>query len=109
MTISININIYYIYIYIYSEILGDRKRIQQILLNLLTNAIKFTLKGKIKLSIWEDSPNSKLFFQVSDSGVGIKEKDLSKLFQAFGMISDTKNINKFGIYIYIYLYIYIYI
>ena len=103
----------------YREIYSDKKRFQQILLNLLSNSLKFTTTGYIKVKIIDDVDNSLLKVSVKDTGIGIKESDLTKLFQAFGMLTQSqKNINKFGImicliYIYIYiiyiLYIYIYI
>ena len=76
--------------------MGDKKRLQQIILNLFSNAIKFTALGTIKFKFRERPP---LYFSVSDTGVGIKEKDIHKLFQPFGMIENTKEINKYGEYI----------
>ena len=84
----------YIYIYTHREIFADKKRLQQIILNLLSNALKFTSVGQIKLKYWTEPPF--IYFKVSDTGVGIKEENIHKLFQPFEMIEETKNINKYG-------------
>jgi len=76
-------------------ITGDRSRVRQILLNLATNAVNFTESGEITLTlgcdhIWscsEDNPNNPedrvlLRFQVTDTGIGISQKKIDKLFPA---------------------------
>ncbi|MDR1471121.1 MAG: response regulator [Synergistaceae bacterium] len=65
---------------------GDEARIRQILLNLLSNAVKYTKEGFIKfsaLSLRMSTDTVKLTFIVEDSGIGIKEEDLPKLFGEF--------------------------
>ncbi|NJL83141.1 MAG: HAMP domain-containing histidine kinase [Chloroflexaceae bacterium] len=62
--------------------LADQRRLKQILVNLLSNAIKFTDKGGL-ISLKVDSDQQWVFFTVKDTGVGIKEEDLPKLFQPF--------------------------
>ena len=79
---------------------SDSNRIKQILLNLLNNSIKFTKTGHITLKaekIIEN--NSRIFkFSVEDSGIGIHEEDLDKLFVLFGRLNqETPDINKTGI------------
>jgi CheY-like chemotaxis protein/HPt (histidine-containing phosphotransfer) domain-containing protein/anti-sigma regulatory factor (Ser/Thr protein kinase) len=66
-------------------IVGDHVRIKQILLNLLNNALKSTSVGYIKLSVRckEDQGNIELSCLVEDSGSGVPEKDIPKLFQSF--------------------------
>jgi len=59
----------------------DRKRLLQCLLNYLDNAVKFTQTGKISVTIRE--VDSDIEITVSDTGIGIPERDLSKLFQPF--------------------------
>ncbi len=88
-----NVNEYY---------LGDATRIRQILVNLIGNALKFTEHGEIitKVSLAENqSGNSgekvKLKFSVSDSGIGIKEQDIDRLFKPFSQV-DSSNTRKFG-------------
>ncbi len=71
-----------------AEITSDRRRFEQIILNLLTNAIKFTDNGHIKLAatLLPVSPvHSKpsLQIQVADTGIGMRPEDLSNLFQPF--------------------------
>ena len=69
----------------------DEKRLRQVLLNLLGNAIKFTDQGSVALQVevldsWDNE--AKLAFTVKDTGVGIRETDISKLFQAFEQVGD---------------------
>jgi PAS domain S-box-containing protein len=77
---------------------ADHMRLKQILLNLLTNAIKFTSKGEVKLSISTiDAFENKslLRFSVSDTGIGIKKKSRAKIFRAF-VQEDSSTSKKFG-------------
>jgi signal transduction histidine kinase/DNA-binding response OmpR family regulator len=79
-----------------SKMDGDSTRISQILLNLLTNAVKYTNKGYIKFTVFGeplDENNIKLTFIVEDSGIGIKNEDLSKLFGQFIRLDEKKNTN----------------
>ena len=74
--------------------IGDISRVKQVLLNLMGNAVKYTKKGFIKLSVSGErtSKNTmRLTFAVEDSGVGIKEEDLSKLFEEFVRIDEKRN------------------
>lgn len=64
------------------------------LFNLLGNAVKFTFAGAVTLRV--DFVRETLQVQVEDTGIGIQREDLSKLFQFFGKISKTKDINKGG-------------
>jgi PAS domain S-box-containing protein len=69
-----------------SVVATDRLRLQQILLNLLDNAIKFTSRGTIKLSARVDEQaagESMLLIEVSDTGIGMTEAEMAGLFQAF--------------------------
>ncbi len=77
-----------------SVLYGDSTKLFQILLNLLTNAVKYTEVGKIKLTvnsfIEDDYVNLK--FKVSDTGYGIKKEDFDKLFEKFSRLETaTKN------------------
>ena len=68
-------------------LLGDERRLKQVLINLVRNAIKFTKRGSIKISVqYEQSPSMILNVQVEDTGVGIEEKDLERLFTRFGKL-----------------------
>jgi signal transduction histidine kinase len=61
--------------------MGDPLRIRQVLLNLYSNAAKFTDSGYIKLSIWTE--NRLVIFAVEDSGIGISESDKAGIFEEF--------------------------
>lgn len=71
---------------------SDRRRLQQIILNLLNNAIKFTDIGRIELHAGLQQANDGnpelLRLAVSDTGVGIREEDLGRLFQPFSQVDD---------------------
>lgn len=78
---------------------GDKKRIEQILINLLTNAIKYTNEGSISLVIKvENKNNSKVDLKISvmDTGIGIKKEDLENLYDAFKRINEKQNENVQG-------------
>lgn len=67
-------------------LVGDPVRLHQIILNLLSNAIKFTNKGKIAITVnlvSEDEDKVKVKFSVADTGIGIKEVKLEKVFENF--------------------------
>ena len=70
----------------------------QIVLNLLSNALKFTFKGFIKISgaLFEREGNHFMEIKVEDPGIGIKEQDFSQLFKAFGMLQSSASINHSG-------------
>lgn len=74
-----------------TAIATDEKRLRQVLINLLGNAIKFTDRGTVTLSVdvvQQSATTSQLFFQVLDTGVGIAEVELAKLFEAFEQVGD---------------------
>lgn len=76
------------------KLYGDSGRIRQILINIMGNATKFTQEGTITLSVsWQpiDHRTGTLLFAVSDTGTGIKEEDLNKLFNAFEQVDIKKN------------------
>ncbi len=78
------------------SLFGDEVRVQQVLLNLLTNAVKFTSQGIILLSFdFEMIADDKLMLkiQVSDTGMGMKKEDVPKLFQAFTQLDMERNRN----------------
>jgi len=77
---------------------GDSLRITQILTNLLSNAIKFTNQGEVTLLI-STSNNDKIKFEVRDTGIGIKEADIKKLFKPFSQAdgSTTRNFGGTGL------------
>jgi signal transduction histidine kinase/CheY-like chemotaxis protein len=75
-------------------LIGDETRIKQCILNILTNAVKYTEKGSVTMNIsFEkvDDERIKLKAQVLDTGIGIKEEDLKKLFSPFERIEENRN------------------
>ena len=79
-------------------VLGDAVRLRQIILNLTSNAIKFTHQGNVTINIrivTEDTTKITLEFAVSDTGIGIPENRLSHIFNNFEQASDDIS-NEFG-------------
>ncbi len=79
-----------------SRLVGDEVRIKQILINLLTNAIKYTETGTITMAIQLVSTErdiASVAFTVSDTGMGIKKESIPYLFNAFKRIDEEKNSN----------------
>ncbi len=76
-----------------SELYGDEMRIQQILINLIGNAVKFTEKGHVKLHIRQERAGEKLllYADVEDTGRGIKEENLPGLFNSYERVDLVKN------------------
>jgi len=72
---------------------ADDQRLRQILMNLLSNALKFTKEGEINLYAY--AKMNKLFFEVRDSGIGIKKCDRKRLFEPFEQIIQN-NYNQNG-------------
>ncbi len=74
---------------------GDDVRIAQIMLNLLNNAVKYTPEGSITFTVKADniSNDTILRFSVKDTGIGIKEEDISSLFDDFQRLDLSKNRN----------------
>ena len=80
---------------------GDEVRIKQIVTNILTNAVKYTEKGTVTLCIdYEKIPDEEdcilLDVAVKDTGIGIKEEDMKKLFSEFDRIEEKRNRNVEG-------------
>ena len=81
-----------------ARVIGDPNRIRQILLNLVNNAIKFTEKGEVvvKLTLVRVVENhAEIMFEVKDSGIGIPEDRLHRLFQSFSQV-DASTTRKYG-------------
>ena len=79
-------------------VLTDDTRLRQILFNLLNNAIKFTDRGQVKLTVHQVARSGKgieLDFDVTDTGIGIAEHDLSRLFQRFQQ-AESGRVRHFG-------------
>jgi len=79
-------------------LLGDPTRLRQILLNLLSNAIKFTNNGMVKLlsAISEKTENTiSMHFEVKDSGIGMTDEQISRIFEPFVQADDSTT-RKYG-------------
>lgn len=76
---------------------GDRTRIQQIILNLITNAHKFTDRGHIEVKAWAEQKDAETWLkvQVADSGIGIASDKLHSIFNKFSQ-ADTSISRRFG-------------
>ena len=74
---------------------GDQGRIKQILINILSNAIKFTKKGYVRISVTgepgETEEEELLTFRVEDTGCGIRKEDLGKIFEDFRQVDSKRN------------------
>ncbi len=75
------------------EYIGDSLRIRQVLFNLLGNAVKFTMRGEVRLVI--SVITGGLRFEVRDSGIGISQEGLSRIFSNFVQV-DSSTSRKFG-------------
>ena len=73
---------------------GDEIRLRQVVTNILTNAVKYTEEGSVTLKVsWEKTGDREieLSIGVRDTGMGIKEEDIEKLFQAFQRVDEERN------------------
>ncbi|MBR3335202.1 MAG: response regulator, partial [Clostridia bacterium] len=76
------------------RLFGDGIRVRQILLNLLNNAVKYTVHGSVTLSVSGEAKTGNvmdLSFSVRDTGIGIREEDLGRLFEKFERFGQEEN------------------
>lgn len=83
-----------------NSVIGDPLRLQQIITNMLGNAIKFTMQGEVMLSVkrMKNAPNSEgvwLEFQIKDTGIGIAHDKQALIFEVFTQ-ADTSTVRRFG-------------
>ncbi len=81
---------------------GDDIRIKQVLINLLTNAVKYTQSGSVTFAVSVDEKNPldpQLLFRVSDTGIGIKQEDLPYIFEKYQRVDEehTRHIEGTGL------------
>ncbi len=72
---------------------GDEIRVRQVMLNLINNAIKYTHEGSVSIDVSYDRSVSMLQLIVSDTGIGIKDEDMDKLFTSFQRLEQDRNRN----------------
>ena len=77
------------------EITSDAIRIKQILLNLCNNAIKFTDKGEVKVTLKYELLENRLIFAVTDTGIGMNHEQMQKVFEPFKQ-ADSSTTRRFG-------------
>jgi signal transduction histidine kinase/DNA-binding response OmpR family regulator len=80
------------------NLVGDSFRLRQILYNVLGNAVKFTTKGFVKLAVRTETTKAKgviCHFEITDTGIGIKAEDISRIFNQFEQ-ADTSITRNFG-------------
>lgn len=75
------------------ELFGDFKRIRQVMINCVGNAVKYTRFGSVTIDCsWNhDKENPALITTVTDTGIGIKEEDLPFLFESYKQVNETEN------------------
>jgi signal transduction histidine kinase/CheY-like chemotaxis protein/HPt (histidine-containing phosphotransfer) domain-containing protein len=76
-------------------VVGDEPRLRQILLNLLNNAIKFTHRGTVSLTVDYQEDEGRIHFSIEDTGIGIPTEKRDRLFQRFSQV-DASATRKFG-------------
>lgn len=75
------------------DLLGDEVRVRQVILNILTNAIKYTMKGSVTMTVSHErqAQNTvRLTFAVADTGIGIKPENIGRLFGKFDRINEEQ-------------------
>ncbi len=77
-----------------SQMVGDDVRLSQVVMNILTNAVKYTRQGFVRLTVElrsAEGNEAELYVAVEDSGIGIREEDLPRLFESFERLDEVKN------------------
>ena len=77
-----------------NELIGDEIRLKQVIINLLTNGVKYTVSGSVELCIdFGDAGDGyvNLLIMVKDTGIGLKQEEINRLFQAFERLDEDRN------------------
>lgn len=77
------------------RVLGDPTRWRQILLNLVSNAVKFTERGEVTVQVWYEPARERLYCRVSDTGIGMSAEQVARLFKPFEQ-ADKSIARRFG-------------
>jgi len=97
MTKNLEFN-YFLHPSLSETIKTDNIRLNQILINLTANFLKFTQTGGITITIVPDPHNpERIMFKVTDTGIGIQPEDCAKLFQMFGKLTSSLDLNQEGV------------
>lgn len=72
-----------------AQVVGDPTRLRQILLNLASNAIRFTEQGRVTIAVKNDAASGFLHFTVSDTGIGIRRENLAVIFEEFRQVDPS--------------------
>ena len=75
---------------------GDQRRLIQVLINLVKNALQYTINGSIDIAVCYDNPSETLHVCVRDTGIGVKPEELPNLFKKFGKKFRTAELNSTG-------------
>ena len=81
-----------------TKVLGDGQRLRQVIINLISNAVKFTEAGEVKITVRQDSAellNSAFRFEVTDTGIGIKAESCAVIFESFAQ-EDSSTTRQYG-------------
>ena len=76
------------------NLFGDERRIREILMNILNNAVKYTEQGFVRFTVRagaQENSTVRMIFSVEDSGIGIRQKDMDKLFTKFQRLDMERN------------------
>ena len=79
------------------QLVGDQIRLKQVLINLTKNALKFTVGGTIKIVAAYDYASEQLKVHIIDSGKGITQEEMKKVFEKFGKVARTITDNQEGV------------
>jgi len=81
----------------------DISKMKQVIINLIDNAVKYTKKGSVTISLSKDEKRNKLLLQISDTGIGISKESMQKLFSKFVRAKNASDTNTQGTGLGLYL------
>jgi two-component system phosphate regulon sensor histidine kinase PhoR len=71
------------------QLFGDKQRLKQVMINLITNAIKYTENGKIEIGLVEEKKYGRVF--IRDTGIGIADNDINRIFERFYRVDKDRS------------------
>jgi signal transduction histidine kinase len=75
---------------------GDYGKLRQILINIMGNAIKFTQSGQVELTVLQGSSEGELMFSITDTGDGIEEAQIERIYTAYHQVPGNNSFQKTG-------------